>query len=126
MPLMTGGLAPERCSSAFRQGQVGFSQSQRRAVFNPRPKIPQLRQGRSRFTNQPVLAGPITADKSASQKVSENNTGHKSKVCCHYRFCSPLTDAVTEETVYPQHSNNGSALSTKLVGPPLNERCDML
>ena len=97
MPLMTGGLAPGRCSSAFWQAHVGFSESQRRSVIHTRPNVHQSRQGRSRFTSQPVLAGPITADKSASQKVSENNTGHKSKVCCHARLCSFVTATINEE-----------------------------
>ena len=95
---MIGGLAPGRCSSAFRHAQLDFSQSQRRVFFQTRPNILQTRRGRSRFTNQPVLAGPITADKSASQKVSENSTGQKPKVCYDYRFSSPVTAAVTENT----------------------------
>ena len=82
MPLMTGALAPGRCSSAFRQAQVDYSQSQHRVPLHTRPNLPQGRRGRSRFANHPVLAGPAIADKSASQKASQNNTGPKSKVLC--------------------------------------------
>ena len=90
MTMMTGGLASGRCSSAFRQAQMGSSQSQPRMIFRTQRHIHESRRGRSRVANQPVFAGAITADRSASQKASENNTGHKPKVLRYYRFSSPV------------------------------------
>lgn len=126
MPLMTGALAPGRCSSAFRQAQVDFSPLQHRVILHTRPNFSQCRRGRSRFANHPVLAGPVTADKSASQKASQNNIGHKPKVVCQYRFAVRKSRSLLRKTVHFQHSSNGSAVSTKLVGPPLNERYGIL
>ncbi|DBB12890.1 TPA: hypothetical protein ACH3X3_005650 [Trebouxia sp. C0006] len=107
MTLPMGGVASGRRVDVLRHSHMGVGLSQHQSLLSARSFGQHCRSRRNRLVNQPVSAGPITADRSTSHKSSEN---HSTNTTQHH--------SNTGST--PNGASNGVPGSKK-IGPPLNE-----
>ncbi len=75
-----GGVASGRRVNVLRHSHVGVDLSQQKSLLSARSFGQHCRSRRNRLVNQPVSAGPITADRSTSHKVSENQSTKTTQV----------------------------------------------
>ncbi len=80
MTLPMGGVASGRRVNVLRHSHIGVELSQQKYLLSARSFGQHCRSRRNRLVNQPVSAGPITADRSTSHKASENHSAKTTQV----------------------------------------------
>ena len=80
MTLPMGGVASGRRIDVLRHSHMGVGLSQHQSLLSARSFGQHCRSRRNRLVNQPVSAGPITADRSTSHKASENHSTNTTQV----------------------------------------------
>ena len=80
MTLPMGSVASGRRLNVLRHSHVGVELSQQKSLLSARSFGQHCRSRRNRLVNQPVSAGPITADRSTSHKASDNHSTKTTQV----------------------------------------------